>query len=66
MNRRSLWEISAEVPPDDVAYYLQSSTHLALGKDAPSPRSVAPPSAGHIVASPEGGGLHHRYDRAAA
>jgi transposase InsO family protein len=51
---------------DYVAYCLHSRTHLALGKDAPSPRSVAPPSAGHIVASPEVGGLHHRYGRVAA
>jgi len=48
-----------------VAYYLRSRTHLALGKDAPIPRPIAP-SAGRIVASSEVGGLHHRYDRAAA
>ncbi len=49
-----------------VAYYLRSRTHLALGKDTPITRPVTPPSAGHIVAIPEVGGLHHRYDRIAA
>ena len=28
------------------AYYLQSRTHLALGKDAPEPRAVEPPEQG--------------------
>jgi len=51
---------------DYVAYYMRSRTHLALGKDTPNPRSVTPPSAGRIVAIPEVGGLHHRYDRIAA
>jgi putative transposase len=49
-----------------IAYYMQSRTHLALGKHAPISRPVMPPSAGRIVAIPEVGGLHHRYDRAAA
>ena len=49
-----------------IAYYMQSRTHLALEKDAPIPRQVMPPSAGCIVATPQVGGLHHRYDRAAA
>ena len=51
---------------DYVAYYMRSRTHLALGKDAPISRPVMPPSAGRIVATPQVGGLHHRYDRAAA
>ena len=50
----------------DVAYYMRSRTHLALDKDTPCPRSVTSPSAGRIVAIPEVGGLHHRYDRIAA
>jgi len=50
---------------DYVAYYMRSRTHLALGKDTPSPRPVTPPSAGRIVALPEVGGLHHHYDRIA-
>jgi hypothetical protein len=45
---------------------MQSRTHLALGKDTPCPRPVTPPSAGRIVAFPEVGGLHHRFDRVAA
>jgi transposase InsO family protein len=49
-----------------VAYYMRSRTHLALAKDTPSPRPVTPPSAGRLVAIPEVGGLHHRYDRIAA
>jgi transposase InsO family protein len=49
-----------------IAYYMRSRTHLALGKDTPEPRPVTPPSTGRIVAIPEVGGLHHRYDRIAA
>ena len=49
-----------------VAHYMRSRTHLGLGKDTPCPRAVTPRSAGRIVAIPEVGGLHHRYDRVAA
>jgi len=49
-----------------VDYYLKSRTHLALGKDAPVSRPVAPPGDGAIVAIPHLGGLHHRYERRAA
>jgi putative transposase len=48
------------------AYYEKTRTHLALDKDAPIPRSVMPPAEGDIVAIPEVGGLHHRYERRAA
>ena len=48
------------------AYYQRSRTHLALGKDAPEPRAVAPPEQGRVVAIPQVGGLHHRYQRRAA
>jgi len=41
-------------------------THLALDKEAPEPRRVQPPRDGKIVAFPEVGGLHHRYERQAA
>jgi hypothetical protein len=51
---------------DYLTYYLHSRTHLALDKDPPISRSVAPPSAGRVVATPQVGGLHHRYDRVAA
>ena len=49
-----------------VAYYMGSRTHLSLDKDPPIPRTAMPPTAGHIVATPEVHGLHHRYDRMAA
>ena len=46
-------------------YYHHSRTHLSLGRNAPSPREVEPPSHGKVVAIPQVGGLHHRYVRAA-
>ena len=49
-----------------IEYYTASRTHLALEKDAPSPRPVSPCTAGRIVAVPQVGGLHHRYERHAA
>jgi len=39
---------------------------LALGKDAPIPRPIASPSVGRVVAIPQLGGLHHRYESKAA
>jgi putative transposase len=47
-------------------YYLGSRTHLSLAKDAPTARVVQGPEAGQIVAIPQVGGLHHRYERRAA
>jgi transposase InsO family protein len=49
-----------------VEYYHRSRTHLALGKDSPEPRSVQSPEMGPVVALPQVGGLHHRYERRAA
>ncbi|HJZ73341.1 MAG TPA: integrase core domain-containing protein [Vicinamibacterales bacterium] len=49
-----------------VEYYLKSRTHLSLAKDAPVSRSVAPSEDGRIVAIPQVGGLHRRYERRAA
>lgn len=46
------------------AYYHRSRTHLALSKDAPDRRAVM--LNGKIIAIPEVGGLHHRYERRAA
>jgi transposase InsO family protein len=43
-------------------YYHQSRTHLSLEKDTPEGRSVQPPESGHVVAVPQVGGLHHRYE----
>jgi transposase InsO family protein len=48
------------------AYYLESRTHLSLAKDTPEPRPVHSPDLGPVVAIPQVGGLHHRYERRAA
>jgi hypothetical protein len=45
-------------------YYQGSRLHLSLDKDSPDPRPVQ--SVGKIIAIPEVGGLHHRYERRAA
>jgi transposase InsO family protein len=47
-------------------YYHGARTHLALEKDAPTPRRVQSVTEGSVVAFPEVGGLHHRYERRAA
>jgi len=47
-----------------VRYYHGSRLHLSVNKDSPDPRPVQ--SIGDIVAIPEVGGLHHRYERRAA
>ena len=47
-------------------YYHRSRTHLSLGKDSPEPRAIQPPEIGSVVAVPQVGGLHHRYERRAA
>jgi putative transposase len=46
-------------------YYHRSRTHLSLGKDTPEGRSVQPHGIGRIVAFPQVGGIHHRYERLA-
>ena len=49
------------------AYYERSRTHLSLDKDAPISRPIATAGDGAaVVAIPEVGGLHHRYERRAA
>jgi hypothetical protein len=45
-------------------YYHESRPHLALGKQCPIERQVMAPGA--IIAKPEVGGLHHRYEKLAA
>src|SRR3982751_798572 len=45
-------------------YYHESRTHLSLGKQCPFLREVQ--KVGKIVAIPQLGGLHHRYERIAA
>ena len=47
-------------------YYHRSRTHLSLKKDSPEPRSIQPQEMGRVVAVPQVGGLHHRYERRAA
>jgi hypothetical protein len=47
-------------------YYHRSRTHLGLQKDTPESRPAQHPDAGRIVAIPEVGGLHHRYELRAA
>jgi putative transposase len=47
-------------------YYHRTRTHLGLQKDAPDHRPVSGRPTGPIVAIPEVGGLHHRYERRAA
>ena len=44
-------------------YYHESRTHLSLAKQCPFPREAL--SVGKIVAIPQLGGLHHRYERIA-
>ena len=49
-----------------ISYYHGSRTHLSLEKDAPTPRRVQPQSESGVIAVPQVGGLHHRYERRAA
>src|SRR6266566_6209638 len=48
------------------SYYHQTRPHLSLDKDAPEPRPIQGPKLGRVVAVPQLGGLHHRYERRAA
>jgi putative transposase len=43
------------------SYYHRSRLHLSLDKDSPDSRSIQ--SVGRVIALPEVGGLHHRYER---
>jgi transposase InsO family protein len=47
-------------------YHQRSRTHLSLAKDTPIFRPVSGSGEGSIVAIPQVGGLHHRYERRAA
>jgi putative transposase len=49
-----------------LAYYHESRTHLSLVKDPPETPAVRPLELGAVVATPQVGGLHHRYERRAA
>ena len=60
MNERSLKRLLTSY----FDYYHRSRTHLSLEKDSPVPRSVMAGSE-RVIAIPQVGGLHHRYERAA-
>jgi putative transposase len=47
-------------------YYNKTRCHLSLAGDAPEPRGVQGPEMGEVIEFPQVGGLHHRYERAAA
>jgi putative transposase len=49
-----------------VIFSIITGQNISLNKNCPQPRRIQPPSAGEIVAFPEVGGLHHRYERRAA
>ncbi|MDJ0853192.1 MAG: integrase core domain-containing protein [Myxococcota bacterium] len=49
-----------------VRHYNESRTHLGLAQDAPEGRPIQRRQLGRVVAVPEVGGLHHRYERRAA
>jgi transposase InsO family protein len=49
-----------------VDYYHRTRTHLALAKDCPEQRPIQARRTGKMVAIPQVGGLHHRYQRLAA
>jgi transposase InsO family protein len=49
-----------------VDYYHRTRTHLSLDKDCPDSRPIQPRRIGRVVAIPQVGGLHHRYERLAA
>ena len=48
------------------AYYHRTRPHLSLEKDSPEPRPIQRTELGRVVAVPQVGGLHHRYERRAA
>ncbi len=49
-----------------VDYYQRTRTHLSLDKDCPDPRPIMPRRIEKVIAIPQVGGLHHRYERLAA
>jgi putative transposase len=48
------------------AHYHRTRPHLSLEKESPEPRPIQRPELGRVVAVPQVGGLHHRYERRAA
>jgi hypothetical protein len=53
------------VLPSCLEYYHRTRTHLSLDKDCPEARPIMPRRIGKVVAIPQVGGLHHRYERLA-
>jgi putative transposase len=47
------------------AYYNTTRPHQSLDHNSPQPRVIEPPPCGGIIAIPQVGGLHHRYQRVA-
>jgi hypothetical protein len=66
MTSRRCVPVRAHGVPRDVLQDARSRTHLAIAKDAPEPRAVHRFEFGEVVAIPEVGGRHHRYERRAA
>jgi putative transposase len=48
-----------------LAYYNNVRPHQSLDNNCPQPRTIEPPPRGRIIAIPQVGGLHHRYQRVA-
>src|SRR2546425_4482629 len=48
-----------------LAYYDATRPHQALRGNSPHPGEVQPPACGRIIAIPQVGGLHYRYQRVA-
>jgi hypothetical protein len=63
---RLQWDQPAPILTGYFSYYHATRPHLSLEKDSPEPRKVHPPELGRVIAIPQVGGLHHRYERRAA
>jgi putative transposase len=48
-----------------IDYYHNFRPHQGLEGNSPAPREIDPPANGRVIASPQVGGLHHSYRRAA-
>jgi transposase InsO family protein len=48
-----------------IGYYNTARPHQSLDNNSPQPRVVEPSPRGRIIAIPQVGGLHHRYQRVA-